>query len=137
LTHSLKCDADGTLQPVPVEQAMDEIAARLGQILDEHGPRSIATYHGTQLQNMPAQSLMGSFMSAIGSPMTFSAFTVDKPGRPIAWDLLGRWMAPHQGFDDPRVALMIGINRTSTASVVFRSATPAAGSGAVWPPGCS
>jgi anaerobic selenocysteine-containing dehydrogenase len=38
LLHSLKRDADGTLQPVPVEQAMDEIAARLGQILDEHAP---------------------------------------------------------------------------------------------------
>src|SRR5207244_665362 len=88
LLRSLKRDADGTLQPVPVEQAMDEIAARLGQIVDGHGPRSIAMYHGTQLQNMPAQSLMGSFMSAIGSPMTFSAFTVDKPGGPsrgICW----------------------------------------------------
>jgi len=42
LLRSLKRDADGTLQPVPVEQAMDEIAARLGQIVDGHGPRSIA-----------------------------------------------------------------------------------------------
>ena len=33
---------------------MDEVAARLSEIRDKYGPRSIATYYGTQLQNVPA-----------------------------------------------------------------------------------
>jgi anaerobic selenocysteine-containing dehydrogenase len=95
---------------IPVEQAMDEIASRLSAIIAEHGPRSVATYYGTQLQNVPANPIMRAFMAALGSPMFFGASTLDKPGRPIAWTMLGRWMAPHVGFDRPRVALLLGIN---------------------------
>ena len=36
------------LQPIPTSQAIDEIAARLRTILDEHGPESIALFVGTQ-----------------------------------------------------------------------------------------
>src|SRR3954451_706025 len=38
LLHSLKRGPDGVLAPIPVEQAMDEIAAKLQQVLAEHGP---------------------------------------------------------------------------------------------------
>jgi anaerobic selenocysteine-containing dehydrogenase len=109
LLHSQARGAAG-LQSIPVEHAMDEISERLQRILAEHGPRSVATYYGTQLQNVPANPLMRAFMRAVGSPMLFAALSVDKPGRPIAWALLGRWQAPPQGFADAQVALMIGIN---------------------------
>jgi anaerobic selenocysteine-containing dehydrogenase len=49
LLHSLKRCADGGFEPIPVEQAMDEIAVRLQRILDECGPRSIAGYQGTMV----------------------------------------------------------------------------------------
>jgi NAD(P)-dependent dehydrogenase (short-subunit alcohol dehydrogenase family) len=48
-------------QPIPVAAAMDEIAARLSEILDKYGPRSIATYYGTQLQNVPVGALMRAY----------------------------------------------------------------------------
>jgi anaerobic selenocysteine-containing dehydrogenase len=109
LLHS-QARGEAGFQPILVERAMDEISDRLQRILAEYGPRSVATYYGTQLQNVPANPLMRAFMRAVGSPMSFAASSVDKPGRPIAWAMLGRWQAPPQGFADAQVALMIGIN---------------------------
>jgi anaerobic selenocysteine-containing dehydrogenase len=109
LLHSLVRTARG-FEPIAVEVAMDEIAEKLRSIVAEHGPRSVATYQGTQLQNIPALPLMLSLSKEIGSPMNFGAFTVDKPGRAIAWAMLGKWMAPPHGFHDPRAAMLIGIN---------------------------
>jgi anaerobic selenocysteine-containing dehydrogenase len=110
LLSSLRRRFDGSFERIAASVAMDEIAQRLTDILAEHGPRAVATYHGTQLQNVPGLALMRAFMDSIGSPMSFSAFTLDKPGRPIAWAMLGHWMAPHQGFHDPRAAMLVGIN---------------------------
>jgi anaerobic selenocysteine-containing dehydrogenase len=109
LLHSLRRSPDG-FEQIAVGTAMDEIAARLSEILDEHGPRSIATYYGTQLQNVPAGALMRAFSAAIGSDMKFGASSLDKPGRSIAWAILGKWQAPPQGFSAPNVIMMLGIN---------------------------
>jgi anaerobic selenocysteine-containing dehydrogenase len=100
----------GGFEPIPVAAAMDEIAARLSEILDKYGPRSIATYYGTQLQNVPAGALMRAFSAAIGSDMKFGASSLDKPGRSIAWAMLGKWQAPPMGFSAPGAVLMLGIN---------------------------
>ena len=35
---------DGRFGPVPLEQALDEIAAKMQTILDEHGPEALAGY---------------------------------------------------------------------------------------------
>jgi anaerobic selenocysteine-containing dehydrogenase len=110
LLHSLKRTPDGSFEPIPVERALDEIAVRLKAIYEEHGPRAVATYYGTQMQNVPAGPLLQAFANAIGTRMSFGALSVDKPGRPIAWAMLGRWQAPPQGFSDPRVIMMLGIN---------------------------
>jgi anaerobic selenocysteine-containing dehydrogenase len=109
LLHSVRWSADG-FQPIAVATAMDEIAVRLSEILDTHGPRSIATYYGTQLQNVPAGALMRAFSAAIGSDMKFGASSLDKPGRSIAWAMLGKWQAPPMGFSAPGAIIMIGIN---------------------------
>jgi anaerobic selenocysteine-containing dehydrogenase len=109
LLRSVRREAGG-FAPIPVATAMDEIAARLTRILDAHGPRSIATYYGTQLQNVPAGALMKAFSAAIGSEMAFGASSLDKPGRSIAWAMLGKWQAPPMGFSAPGAVLMIGIN---------------------------
>lgn len=109
LLHSLRRTRNG-FEQIPVATAMDEIAARLTKILDTYGPQSIATYTGTQMQNFPAGPMMQAFSTAIGSNMKFACFTLDKPGRAIAWAMLGKWQAPPQGFNATDVAMMIGIN---------------------------
>jgi anaerobic selenocysteine-containing dehydrogenase len=110
LLRSQRRSPGGGFEPIPVAAAMDEIAVRLSEILDKYGPRSIATYYGTQLQNVPAGALMRAFSAAIGSDMKFGASSLDKPGRSIAWAMLGKWQAPPMGFAAPGAVLMLGIN---------------------------
>ncbi|MBV9661673.1 MAG: molybdopterin-dependent oxidoreductase [Acidimicrobiales bacterium] len=111
LLHSMKRGPDGGYSPIPVERAMDEIAEQLMRIRDDHGPRAIAGYTGTYIIT---SALNGTFhsglMRGIGTSMTFTASMIDKPGKPIAKALHGAWMAPQQGYIDPDVALLVGLN---------------------------
>ena len=42
LLHTMKLDENGDHHPIPVEQAMDEIAEKVTRIVEEHGPRAVA-----------------------------------------------------------------------------------------------
>ena len=44
IVHPLKRMPDGSFQPVPLAQALEEIAAKLGATLAAHGPEAIAGY---------------------------------------------------------------------------------------------
>ncbi|MBS37582.1 MAG: molybdopterin dinucleotide-binding protein [Thiotrichales bacterium] len=116
LRHSLKRMPNGLLEPIPVEQAMDEIAEKLTQVRDQAGARAIASYAGTMLftsytSTMP---MLDALMDVIGSPMRFNTDTIDKGGKLVALSLHGDWMAPAQGFDEPQVMMLIGINPVVT-----------------------
>jgi anaerobic selenocysteine-containing dehydrogenase len=109
--HPLRRDTAGVPQPVTVPQAMSDIAARLGGILAEHGPRSVALYAGTFSHFCPAGVMLrDAFMDAIGSPMRFTNATIDQPGKPISMALHGRWGAGPQAFADADVCLLVGAN---------------------------
>ena len=102
---------DGSFIEITTRQAITEIAGRLRTILDDHGPRAIAGYLGTNFAaSVPTMPLFAAFVSAIKTPMVFSPGTIDKPGKKIAQALHGDWMAPAVGFDDPEVILLIGAN---------------------------
>ena len=111
LRRSLKRAPDGTLRPIPVRDAIHEIASRLKLIVAESGPAAFAGYLGTFFAASAAtMPLFGAFMGAIRSPMAFSPGTIDKPGKKIAQALHGSWGAPAIGFDDPEVILLVGSN---------------------------
>jgi anaerobic selenocysteine-containing dehydrogenase len=111
LLHTLKRQPDGGHARVKVDQALDEIADQIKQIIAVHGPRAVALYVGTGMgKSVPAFALADSFMEGIGSSMRFSANTIDQPGKQIAKGLHGYWMAPPQAFDEPEVILWIGLN---------------------------
>jgi anaerobic selenocysteine-containing dehydrogenase len=111
LLHSLKRMPDGTYAPIDVHTAMDEIAARLRLMLDDHGPRSLATYSGNAAgSDCLVGPFFGAFMRAVGSTMTFSPNTIDKPGKSLALAMHGTWMAPLTGYQEPEVAIVVGAN---------------------------
>jgi anaerobic selenocysteine-containing dehydrogenase len=111
LLRTMRRRDDGSHEPVPVEQAMDEVAARLAAIVAEHGPRSVAVYTGTCASRNPAaKPVLLAFLKALGSPMRFDSNTIDQPGKAVAQAMHGTWGAPPQGFDDADVALLIGGN---------------------------
>src|SRR3569833_1310968 len=49
LMHSLKRHADGEYRPIPIDDAIDEIAERLRVIIDRHGPRAVAAFIGSAI----------------------------------------------------------------------------------------
>lgn len=47
LVNSVKRDVSGKFVALSASQAMDEIATKLSTLIAEHGPRSVAFFHGT------------------------------------------------------------------------------------------
>src|SRR4051812_35648976 len=125
LLHSLKRGPDGVLAPIPVEQAMDEIAAKLQQVLAEHGPLAVALYSGTfGLANSVTAPLTNAFREAIGNPRGWVATSIDQPGKTIAQGLRGVGMPPHQGPATADVCLVIGSNPLVSIAAGLPQADP-------------
>ncbi|GAA1857560.1 molybdopterin-dependent oxidoreductase [Pseudonocardia ailaonensis] len=103
---------DGRFVDIPTLDAVDEIAAKLGEVVDRLGPRAFALFMGTYVpfENPINLSMVAAFIRAVGSPMLFTTSTIDQPGKPIAKSFHGAWMAPSQAFGEPDVALVVGSN---------------------------
>jgi len=112
LLHSQKRMTDGTYRPISSQQLLDEVAAHLGELIDDHGSASIASYFGTMAANVSpiTMPMTNAFMHGIGSPLQFNPDTIDQAGKQVAKGLHGVWMAPIQGFDNPDVGLIVGAN---------------------------
>lgn len=111
LLHTQKRGEGDTYGSQPAEQAMDEIAAQLTGILEQHGPRAVAMYGGTFTHHYPSGSAFAmAFMSAIGSNMFFSPSTIDQPGKPMSVAFHGRWSAGPTAFADADTWLLVGAN---------------------------
>jgi anaerobic selenocysteine-containing dehydrogenase len=92
LTHSLIRQADGSYRPVSSTELIEDIIQRLRVVLDRHGPRAVATYMGGgSYQHQALAALQAAFMHTIGSPMMFTAESIDQPGKNIAKALHGVW----------------------------------------------
>jgi anaerobic selenocysteine-containing dehydrogenase len=126
LLQSRKRMPDGSYQPIASSQAMDEIADKLGGIVERHGPRSVALYLGTYSFPYPASSpLATSFMRALGSRMIFTSASIDQPGKAIALAVHGRWSAGAYWFDDCNAWLLVGSNPLVSMGNGIPNANPA------------
>ncbi|MBI1182283.1 MAG: molybdopterin-dependent oxidoreductase [Alphaproteobacteria bacterium] len=102
---------NGHHEAVTSDAALDAIAARLSELIERHGPRSVALYTATYSFPYPAGSAMaGAFMQAIGSPMKFSSGSIDQPGKPMAIAFHGRWNAGPQPFSESDTWMLVGAN---------------------------
>ncbi len=125
LLHSLKRQADGSLARIAPELAMDEIAAALTRIVDEHGPLAVALYSGTfGLANALTAPLTNAFREALGNPRGWVATSIDQPGKTIAQGLMGVWMALHQGPATADVCMIIGSNPLISIAAGLPQADP-------------
>jgi anaerobic selenocysteine-containing dehydrogenase len=128
LLHSQKRRPDGTYAPMESEQAMDEIAAALQRLIATHGPRSVALYLGTNGLPYPASALMGNaFIRAIGSPMFFTANTIDQPGKQIALAAHGHWLGGDVDFHEADSWMLIGTNPLVSKAIGIPGQNPARG----------
>jgi anaerobic selenocysteine-containing dehydrogenase len=111
LLHSLRKRPDGTHEPIGSGTAVEEIADRLRDVVDRHGPNSVAIYIGTSSSAYPAMGSMASaLVTALGSKMIFSAASIDQPGTRIADAMHGLWLGGRTPFDDVDAFLFAGTN---------------------------
>lgn len=111
LLHSVKRHPDGQFRAIASPVLVDEIAARVRTIVDEHGPGSVAAYIGTGVVSHPTGATMtAAWFRALGSPMLFSAATIDKPAANTSTALHGNWVAGAQSFENSDVWMLVGAN---------------------------
>jgi anaerobic selenocysteine-containing dehydrogenase len=103
--------ADGGFAPIAASDAFDAIAAKLKAIIDQHGPRAVASYNGTYaFQNSSALSAALGFHKGIGSPSFYTSVTIDQPAKSYLWSRVGAWGGGFHSFKDADVVMIVGNN---------------------------
>ncbi|MEH6581035.1 MAG: molybdopterin-dependent oxidoreductase [Halioglobus sp.] len=112
LQESQKKAADGTFEAIATATALDEISAKLEDILKRYGPRSIASYNGTySFQNSASHALARAWHEAIDSPSYYTSITIDQPAKvAIGPARMGWWNGGSHMWSDSDVSLIIGNN---------------------------
>jgi anaerobic selenocysteine-containing dehydrogenase len=103
--------ADGTSVDIDIEQALDEIHAKLTTIIMRHGPRAVAMYYGTGANNNSlCHSAMKGWFDQIGSPYIFSSMTVDQSAKWVSAGRMGMFGTGKYSALDADVIMEVGIN---------------------------
>jgi anaerobic selenocysteine-containing dehydrogenase len=111
LTQPLKRQADGSYATIPLEQALDEIAARIGSVVAENGPKALGLFAGTgSLMNQSAVGASRGFLQAMGSDQYYTTITIDQSGKMVAAGRMGSWAGGVAELDDSDVLLLFGLN---------------------------
>jgi len=111
LLQSLKKRPDGSFAPVDAEAALDEIGAKLKELYEEHGPRSIAVYHGTGAYRCVLGNLMErAWVAALDTPNFFSSMTIDQSAKWVTMARMGVMASGRHNFRDCDLALIAGGN---------------------------
>jgi anaerobic selenocysteine-containing dehydrogenase len=111
LLQCLKRQPGGALASIASGAAMDEVAAKVRQVLARHGPRAIAMYNGTgQVSHPIGVPMARAWFRAIGSRMTFSAASIDKPAEYTSVAMHGNWHAGLQSFETSDTWMIVGAN---------------------------
>src|SRR5438270_742082 len=111
LLHNLRRRPDGSHEQIASDEAIDEIADRLRDVVDRHGPSAVALYIGTASAFYPALgTIAGAMITALGSKMIFSAASIDQPGTRIADAFHGMWLGGRTSFDECDAFLFAGTN---------------------------
>ncbi len=125
LLRPLKRMPDGAQEEIPLAQALDEIAARVGAIRARHGARAIASYCGTYaFQNSAALAVSKAWHQGFGSESYYTSVTIDQPSKFIAMSRVGVWSAGTHGFHESDVVMHIGNNPIVSQYTPFGGTPP-------------
>ncbi len=114
LRKPLKKTANGFVE-IPLEQAMDEIAAKMKELQDTYGKQAVAGWKGEGTGFNQNEQLMRRFNRAIGSPNYFSNNTQCNNSRYEAFYLnYGCW--PQADFRHTKLAIFWGTNSPAAHS---------------------
>ena len=110
LLEPLKKTASGSFVKLSLDQAMDEIAARLTAIKERYGARSIACWHGEALGFAQQEMYPRRFLHALGSPNFLSVNSLCYVSRYLAYRLVQGYWNPFPDFRNARCIILWGTN---------------------------
>jgi len=101
---------DGRLQDTAWDACLDDLGARLKDIIDRHGPESVAFYFSTM--ESAGFRMAEALHAAIGTPAKFSPLTIDGTAKPLVSDLVGGFMglSGRTDLDDADFLMLVGVN---------------------------
>ena len=109
LLHPLKRVGDRHVR-IDLEQALDEIGAKMRQIIDEDGAQSLGFFRGTgTFGSTIAVLAFPALANAVGG-QRYSTMTIDQSAKWVAAERLGVWSAGKDAFEQSDVFLFAGAN---------------------------
>ena len=110
LLNCKKRQADGSFVDIAQDSLMDQVAEKLSNIIETHGPRSVAFFNGTHGYGTLSMPLTKSLMYSIGTPNVFSTMTIDQSAKWVCHGRLG--MVPTWKYSDVEadVLMVVGNN---------------------------
>ena len=125
IRNTLKRKPDGDFEELDTDLAMDEISAKIQQLIKDHGPRSVATYVGSYgYQNSAALSIPKAWHKSIESASYYTSVTIDQPAKRIAASRFGSWSGGTHAFTRADVCMMIGNNPVVSQYTPFGGPPP-------------
>jgi anaerobic selenocysteine-containing dehydrogenase len=104
---------DGALQDTTWEACLDDLGARLRQIIDKYGPASVGINFGTGVgMDAVGYRVAQQLHAAIGTPAKFSPLTIDGTAKVLMSELMGGSAAltARPDYDNATLAIFIGSN---------------------------
>lgn len=100
----------GRLQDVSWDDCLEDLGTRLKDIIDRHGPQSVAFYFSTM--ESAGFRMAEALHAAIGTPAKFSPLTIDGTAKPLVSDLVGGFMglSGRTDLDNADFLLLVGVN---------------------------
>ena len=95
------------------DEALDDLAGRLTELVERHGPDTVAIYRATHSAfDGAAQRTIGSFLRGLGTNQRYSSITLDTPNKNLVPDLVAGsgYLFPLADWDATRLLLLIGHN---------------------------
>lgn len=121
IRHPLK-RVNGAYIPIKLEQALDEIAAKMQAVISQDSAQALAFYRGTgTFGSNIATFTFPALADAVGG-QRFSTMTIDQSAKWVTADRLGTWAPGRHPFEDSQVWLFAGSNPLVS---VFSWHTPA------------
>jgi len=95
---------------IGLEQALDEIAAKVRDVIDEDGAQSVAFFRGTGTFGSNVAIFSWPNLADSLGAQRFSTMTIDQSAKWVTTDRLGSWKAGKQPFFGSDVYLFAGSN---------------------------
>lgn len=104
---------DGELAETSWEDCLDDLAAKLRAVIDEHGPDSVGIFFGSGVgQDAAGYRMAQGLQMAIGTQAKFSPLTIDGSAKVLIADLMGGTAAlsGRPDYDRAEMVILVGTN---------------------------